>query len=182
MDRYGGHLGRVQGVGFALELLARLTQTPLPDCALANINTTLCAERATFPLDRTFYADFSHDNVMVAIFSALGLFAQDGELDAARMDVRRTWRVGRMVPFAGRMVVEKLACARAGAGAGAGTDPGSSAAEMGEYVRILVNDAVQPLELCVGVDADGLCALDAFVASLGYVRDGWQEQWEECLE
>jgi hypothetical protein len=76
---YGAPLGRVQGVGYVNELLARLTQAPVNDST--QTNTTLTANPATFPLDRTLYADFSHDNEMAAIYAAMGLLPQAAALD-----------------------------------------------------------------------------------------------------
>ncbi|KAJ7137743.1 histidine phosphatase superfamily [Mycena epipterygia] len=164
LDKYyntghGAPLGRVQGVGFVNELLARLTRTPVRD--RTQTNRTLDADPATFPLDRTVYADFSHDNTMVAIFGALGLFRQPRPLSTAEPDARRTWRTHAMVPFSGRMVVEKMACGG------------------GEYVRVLVNDALQPLEFCHA--ADGLCELSAFVDSQSYARNNGGSDWEKCF-
>jgi hypothetical protein len=159
-------LGRVQGVGYANELLARLTRTPVHDGT--QTNRTLDADPATFPLDRTIYADFSHDNTMVAIFGALGLFVQPRPLSTTKPDAQRTWRTHEMVPFSGRMVVEKLVC-------GSG---------LREYVRILVNDALQPLSFCAA-DGDalgvGLCTLAAFVQSQSYARSNGEGDWERCF-
>ncbi|KAF5333502.1 hypothetical protein D9611_002520 [Ephemerocybe angulata] len=59
---YGQELGPVQGVGYINELLARLTGMPVRDNT--QTNHTLTASPITFPLDRTIYADFSHDNLM----------------------------------------------------------------------------------------------------------------------
>ncbi|KAJ6618846.1 histidine phosphatase superfamily [Mycena sp. CBHHK59/15] len=161
---YGDALGPVQGVGYTNELIARLTRTAVHDHT--QTNATLDADPATFPLNRTIYADFSHDNTMIAIFSAMGLFPQPRPLATAGPDVVRTWRTSWMVPFAGRMVVEKMACGVRGR----------------EYVRILVNDAVQPLEFCapneVGV---GLCELSAFVQSQAYARNNGGGDWEKCF-
>jgi hypothetical protein len=136
------------------ELLARLTGLPVQD--YTRINRALDPE--TFPLNRTFYADFSHDdNEMVSVYSALGLFRQhrlpEQKLDPVNPSPLRTWVASNLVPFSARMVVEKLQC---------GEEP------KGVFVRVLVNDAVQPLEFCGRVA--GLCELHAFVASQGYVR------------
>lgn len=159
-------LGRVQGVGYVNELLARLTHTPVRD--QTQTNTTLDADPATFPLNRSIYADFSHDNTMVAIFGALGLFPQDTPLSTAAPDARRTWHTREMVPFSGRMIVERLRC------------DGRQ-----DYVRILVNDAVQPLEFCASPHANdldaGLCTLSAFVKSQAYARSNGNGDWEECF-
>jgi hypothetical protein len=165
---HGGYLGRVQGVGYVNELLARLTGQPVRDHT--QTNRTLDASPETFPLDRTLYADFSHDNAMVAIYSALGLFRQHllpgRKLDPAKPSRLRTWFLSSMVPFGGRMVVERLQCTA--------TLP----LPFGTFVRILVNDALQPLEFCGGVA--GLCELHAFVASQWYARKDGNGDFEKC--
>ncbi|KAH9919703.1 histidine phosphatase superfamily [Fomitopsis serialis] len=164
---YGNPLGPVQGVGYVNELLARLTSTPVSDST--STNRTLDAAPATFPLNRTVYADFSHDNLMVPVFAALGLFPTD-PLDPAS-GAGGVWNVSRMVPFAGRMVVERLTC-----GEGDASDD-----EEGRYVRVLVNEAVQPLAFC-GARGDGVCGLDAFVESQAFARSGGNGTWGACFE
>jgi hypothetical protein len=158
----------VQGVGYVNELLARLTGKPVDDHT--QTNRTLDASPKTFPLDRTLYADFSHDNEMVSIYAALGLFKQyllpDQKLDPTIPSPLRTWITSRLVPFSARMVVEKLECFR---------DP----LPKQDFVRILVNDAVQPLEFCGGIG--GLCELHAFVASQGYARNDGNGDFEKCF-
>jgi len=129
---YGQALGRVQGVGYVNELLARLTGQPVKDHT--QTNSTLDSSPATFPLDRTLYADFSHDNQMIAIYAALGLFPQPHDLDPSKPDPLRTWVTSELVPFSARMVTEKLWCV-----SGSGEDEDEY-----EYVRIFVNDALQP--------------------------------------
>ncbi|KAI0337973.1 phosphoglycerate mutase-like protein [Trametopsis cervina] len=228
---YGQPLGAVQGVGYTNELLARLTSSPVQD-------HTQTDHTLPFPLDRTLYLDFSHDNHMVSVFAAMGLFAQGTPLDprgpegrmgrrgrmgegrrgkrgkGRRGEGRRgeggTWKVGEMVPFAGRMVVERLSCltprptglapAPAPApAAGPGPRPaGPAAGHAGntniDMVRVLVQDAVQPLEFCAGAAANeqgtgtgnemgtGMCTLDAFVESQRYARGDGEGDWERCFE
>ncbi len=168
---YGANLGRVQGVGYVNELLARLTGQPVQDHT--QTNRTLDASPETFPLGRTFYADFSHDNEMVSIYTALGLFRQyrlpEQKLDPADPSTLRTWVTSNLVPFSARMVVEKLQC-------GAEHLP----LPKGTFVRILVNDAIQPLEFCGGVA--GLCELHAFVASQGYARHDGDGDFDKCFD
>ena len=98
---YGQELGPVQGVGYINELIARLTGQPVQDST--QTNHTLDSSNETFPLDRTVYADFSHDNQMVAIYSAMGLFTQSAALDPSNPDPARTWRASNLVPFSARM-------------------------------------------------------------------------------
>lgn len=167
--RYGQALGPVQGVGYINELLARLTGLPVQDNT--QTNRTLNASPITFPLNRTLYADFSHDNEMIAIYAALGLFKQAAPLDPTRPDPGRTWITSHLTPFSGRMVTERLSC----------LIPGSrtSQTEANVYVRILVDDALQPLEFC-GANEDGICQLDAFVESQAYARNDGEGDFEKC--
>ncbi|KAF9233783.1 histidine phosphatase superfamily [Melanogaster broomeanus] len=160
---YGVKLGRVQGVGYVNELLARLTGQPVQD--QTQTNHTLDSSPLTFPLGKTFYADFSHDGEMISIYSALGLFVQPSDLDTTQPDPDRTWIVSQMVPFSARLITEKLQCTVSGS--------------VGDYVRILVNDAVQPLDFC-GATGNGVCTLANFVESQYYARSNGDGDWAQC--
>jgi hypothetical protein len=161
----------VQGVGYINELLARLTQTPVRDNT--QTNRTLDTSPATFPLNRTIYADFSHDNQMIAIYAAMGLFKQPKPLDPHSPDPRRTWVTSQLTPFSGRMVVERMECT-----AKSRSRRSDSA---GMFVRVLVNDALQPLEFC-NAGPDGLCSLDAFAKSQSYARNDGEGDFERCFD
>ncbi|PSR83458.1 hypothetical protein PHLCEN_2v5730 [Hermanssonia centrifuga] len=165
---YGQPLGPVQGVGYINELLARLTETPVQDHT--QTNTTLDSSPLTFPLNRTVYADFSHDNQMIAIYAALGLFRQPQvePLDPTKPNPERIWRASALVPFSGRMITERLKCA------------GSKGDAKTVRVRIWVNDVLQPLEFC-GAGEDGVCSLDAFVKSQAFARSNGAGDWEKCF-
>ncbi|KAF8998836.1 phytase [Cyathus striatus] len=168
---YGQPLGKIQGVGYTNELLARLTLSPVQDHT--QTNSTLDSSPLTFPLDRKFYADFSHDNEMIPIYASIGLFAQSKDLDVRKADKRRNWRANLLVPFGSGMVVEKMVCVRSHSSS-------LSGGTKGEYVRILVNDALQPLSFC-GAGEEGLCELDAFVESQGYARRDGGGDFERCF-
>lgn len=132
----------------------------------------LNAALATFPLGRTVYADFAHASVMLAIYGALGLFPQARDLDPDWADPRRTFDLAEMVPYAARLVTEKMECHGAPGSVGEG-------GERGEYVRIMVNDAIQPLD-CGGLD--GICELKKFVESMWYARTDGDGDWDRCWE
>jgi hypothetical protein len=127
--RYGGHLGRVQGVGYTNELLARLTTSPVVDHT--STNTTLDSDPATFPLNRTIYADFTHDSILIAVFNTLGLFPTR-KLSTTHPKPHRSWRASEIMTFSTRMVVEKLVCDRSVHGRDASD----------AYVRIMVNSSL----------------------------------------
>lgn len=159
----GNGLGAAQGVGWTNELVARLTGLPVAD--RTTTNSTLDGDEGTFPLGRTLYADFSHDNDMMGIYAALGLYNGTEALDVGtRRSEAETggYAAAWAVPFAARMYVEKMICGGGGE----------------EMVRVLVNDRVIPLVNC-GADELGRCKLGAFVESLGFARSGGN--WDMCF-
>ncbi|KIX93775.1 uncharacterized protein Z520_10399 [Fonsecaea multimorphosa CBS 102226] len=160
---YGNPLGPTQGVGFVNELIARLTNTSVQD--YTSTNHTLDDNPATFPLGRKLYADFSHDNDMTAIFSALGLYNDTLPLPNTTIveaSAAGGYSAAWTVPFAARAYIEKLQC------------HGKSE----ELVRVIVNDRVQPLSSCQG-DGLGRCTLAEFVDSLGFAKMGGY--WGQCF-
>ncbi|KAJ7033180.1 histidine phosphatase superfamily [Mycena alexandri] len=176
LDRYystgpGGHLGRVQGVGYTNELLARLTASPVVDHT--STNATLDSDRNTFPLNRTIYADFTHDSPLMAVFNTLGLFPTS-KLNTRRPDPNRIWQTSNIMTFSTRMVVEKLVCDA--------TVRGRDVSNT--YVRIMVNEVVQPLAFCGAQENGpwrGLCQFDAFLESQAYARNDGNGDWEKCF-
>jgi hypothetical protein len=160
--RYGQPFVRVQGVGYINELIARLRGSPVKDNT--STNTTLDSSPETFPLDRSLYVDFGHDNHMITVMSSLGLFQEPKHLDPQHPDPNRSWFASKMVPFSTRIVTEQIVCT------GKNTP----------LVRIMVNDAVQPLEFC-STNKDGLCDIESFIQSQSYATSGGHGDWEKCL-
>jgi Histidine phosphatase superfamily (branch 2) len=221
LPRYGNPLGPVQGIGYVNELIARLTRTPLAN-SVEGINHTLDSDPKTFPLDRSLYVDFTHDNLMASVVSTLGLFRDDrlnhrrphrhyhewtkgggrnssasrtgssgvgrrsgkeeqrrGSGDnAGRTATTPSWIFSRIAPFAGRVVTELLMCDIHD------DDHGIDDARGGrrrEYVRILVNDAIQPLDFCSETPDDTtMCELRAFIDSQSYARENGREDLVLC--
>ncbi len=180
---YGNPLGPIQGVGYVNELLSRLTGSS----HYVSHDKTQHNHSLPFPLDRKVYVDFTHENSQVAVFAALGIFNVSKPLSLKKMpkekDGEREWMASQMVPFSGRMVVEKLVCET---GMTEGHEqlyetPVEDAD--GTYVRILVNDVLQPLQFCGGKKKgrwNGVCALDAFVESQGYARRNGDGDFSRC--
>jgi len=159
---WGNTLGATQGIGFANELIARLTGTPVHDHT--STNHTMDSSNDTFPLGAVLYADFTHDNDMTAIFSAMGLYNETKPLTKETMQSTKQlegYSASWTVPFAARAYFEKMSCV------------GSEE----EFVRIIVNDRVLPLKTCGGDDL-GRCTLSAFTNSLSFPKSGGD--WEKC--
>lgn len=174
-DAWGNYLGAAQGIGYVNELVARLTNAPAVRDHTTT-NTTLDADSTTFPVDEAHYpifADFSHDDPMTSIFAALGLYNATGMLsnstampaDGPGNGYSAAWAT----PFAARAYIEKQQC----------TSPCRASRDPIEYVRILVNGRVIPLQNC-GADKYGRCKLDAFIDSLSWARSGGN--WDACYE
>ncbi|KAK6357780.1 hypothetical protein TWF718_002086 [Orbilia javanica] len=156
----GNPLGPAQGIGYTNELISRLTGTPVNDSTTTN--STLDRDPITFPLRRKLYADFSHDNTMTSIFSALNLFKGIRNLSTSEMEQDNKFDAAELVPFASRMYVEKLQCE---------DNPKE------EFVRVIINDRTMELKAC-NRDQKGRCTVAAFVDSLQWARDGGN--WAEC--
>ncbi|EME48564.1 hypothetical protein DOTSEDRAFT_76167 [Dothistroma septosporum NZE10] len=159
----GNPLGPTQGVGFTNELIARMTNAAIKD--ETSTNHTLDNNSATFPLGRSLYADFSHDNDMTAIFSAIGLYNGTAPLSNTSVtEAQNTngYSAAWTVPFGARAYFEKMQCF------------GSRE----EFVRVIVNDRVQPLKQCGG-DVLGRCTLSKFIDSLGFAKSNGH--WNQCF-
>jgi hypothetical protein len=160
---YGNPLGPTQGVGFANELIARMTSKPVHD--ETSTNHTLDRNPKTFPLGRQLYADFSHDNDMTAIFSALGLYKSTTQLPnttVVEAPHANGYSAAWTVPFAARAYFEKMTCS----------------GHRAELVRVIVNDRVVPLTQC-GSDSLGRCTLSQFIGSLSFAKMGGY--WNQCF-
>ena len=154
-------MGLVQGVGYINELIGRLANSPAHDDL--QTNKTLLSSPKTFPLDRAMYVDFSHDNVIVTVFAAMGLFNQSSEpLNPTEPTKHGTWVISKMVPFSGHMAVERLSCSahrhsclfEISTHDVVELDDDESRILLGretrvaEDVRISVDNVSQPLEIC----------------------------------
>lgn len=64
--------GRAQGIGYLQELLARL-QGQLITVSESSVNYTIDNNEETFPLNQAFYADFSHDDILISVLTAMSV-------------------------------------------------------------------------------------------------------------
>ncbi|KAF7184354.1 hypothetical protein CNMCM7691_005106 [Aspergillus felis] len=148
----GNPLGPAQGIGFTNELIARLTHSPVQDHT--STNSTLDSNPATFPLNATIYVDFSHDNGMIPIFFAMGLYNGTEPLSLTAVESTKEsdgYSASWAVPFAARAYFETMQCK----------------SEKEPLVRALINDRVVPLHGCA-VDKLGRCKLNDFVEGLSW--------------
>ncbi|KAK9452061.1 histidine phosphatase superfamily [Limtongia smithiae] len=145
----GSAVGPAQGVGWLMELKARLEGHLLTE-AYGSINTTITSDESTFPLDQPFYMDMTHDTVILAILTALGL--PFGQLPSTTLLQPRLFVASRLTPFGARLYVELIDCP-----------------EFSEtMIRLKLNNRVLPLT-GVGAcpaDEEGFCSITTFIDAL----------------
>lgn len=168
----GNPLGPTQGIGFANELIARLTHHPVHDNTSTN-HTLDAPGSPSFPLNATLYADFTHDNGMIPIFFALGLYNGTAPLSPTHVESVEDadgYSAAWTVPFGARAYIEMMQCSSSDPD----TDPDLDSEPL---VRVLVNDRVVPLHGCP-VDRFGRCRRRDFVEGLSFARSGGN--WDRC--
>ena len=105
---------------------------------------------------------------MVAILSAMGIFNNTWPLsNVTREDASQAggFSSSWLTPFGARIYFEKMQCKESGTN------------ENEDYIRIIVNDRVQPMKSCTG-DMLGRCKLSDFIESLSFARAGGR--WNDC--
>ncbi|SNX86142.1 related to 3-phytase A precursor [Melanopsichium pennsylvanicum] len=141
--------GKAQGVGWVTEFLDRLTKTSFNTSAITTENSTLDSNPTYFPLDQPIYVDFSHDDILVSVLTALNYTQVIGDyLDPRYPDPNRTFVLSHITPFAARLVFEVVEC-------------GSDAKR---YIRTKLNEAVVPYSGAEGCPSGkALCPIEDFV-------------------
>jgi hypothetical protein len=70
---YGNPTGRAQGIGYLQELIARLTNqyNTSSSSSSSSVNSTLTNNADSFPLGQPFYADFTQDDIIISLLTAM---------------------------------------------------------------------------------------------------------------
>ncbi|KAK5113341.1 hypothetical protein LTR62_003440 [Meristemomyces frigidus] len=175
---FGSPTGRAQGVGYQQELLARLTNQYITS-SNSSVNSTLDNNAAQFPLGRPFYADFSHDDIIISVLTSMSIdyFREHPDLTQFPPDPNRHFILSHLTPFGGRLITEVIGCNSADPVAQHdhatqyypmeyGYNPANAT---NKFIRMRLNNGIVPLNTirtgeCEG-RTDGLCALPSFLKS-----------------
>ncbi|KAF2490043.1 3-phytase [Lophium mytilinum] len=175
---FGSPTGRAQGIGYLQELLARL-QNEYITTSNSSVNSTITNNAAEFPLGRPFYADFSHDDIIVSVMTAMSLdyFKDPPSLTQYPPDPNRKFILSRITPFTARLITEVIGCSDAEPGTQSEARTQYSPGQYGysasnathKFIRMRLNNGILPLSTirgggCAG-RTDGLCAMDGFLKS-----------------
>ncbi|GME37750.1 putative histidine phosphatase superfamily clade-2 protein [Neofusicoccum parvum] len=175
---WGNPTGRAQGIGYVQELLARL-QNQYITWSNSSVNSTITDNPEDFPLGRKFYADFSHDDIIISVLTAMSVdyFYDPPTLTEFPPNPERHFNLAKLTPFGARLITEVIGCTSADPAAVAqhrtayyperyGYD---AATATHKFIRMRANDGIVPLDsvrggACKG-RTDGLCSLDKFIES-----------------
>ncbi|KAI1001432.1 hypothetical protein K3495_g6763 [Podosphaera aphanis] len=179
---FGNPTGRAQGIGYVQELLARLNHS-LITTSSSSINSTLNNNTATFPIDQTFYADFSHDNILIAALTALSIdyFHDPPSFTQFPPNPDRKFILSQITPFGARLITETIGCSSPNPVPRktprvhySPTQYGYNASDASyKFIRMRLNNAILPLSTIRGGACgndetgriDGMCALEDFIRS-----------------
>ncbi|KAI5780071.1 putative histidine acid phosphatase [Geopyxis carbonaria] len=95
---------------------------------------------------RNLTVAFTHDGQINQLASVAGVFDGHRNLTTDRIMQDRTYRASRIVPMRGTVAWEKMSC---------------TGKDKGEFVRVLLNDAVYPVTGCRG-GPGGSCPLEEY--------------------
>lgn len=175
---WGQPTGRAQGIGYLQELMARIKHEYISS-SNSSVNSTIDSNPAQFPLDQAFYADFSHDVIIVSVLTAMSLdyFHEAPSLTDVPPNANRSFVLSHITPFGARLVTEVIGCASSDPDPVAyrrvqyyptqyGYDPENATYKL---VRMRLNRGILPLSTIRGGQcegrSDGFCAVDDFFES-----------------
>ena len=108
---WGNPVGRAQGIGYVQELLARLENQYITS-SNSSVNSSYDDNVKDFPLGEPFYADFSHDDIIISVLTALSIdyFRAKLPLHVVPPPQNRSFVLSELTPFGGRLITEVIGC------------------------------------------------------------------------
>ena len=187
---WGSPTGRAQGIGYVLELAARL-ERQLINSSDTSINHTYTNNEKQFPFDQPFYMDMSHDDIILSVLAALNLqhfkYGDHGlpvDVDHAQ---NRTFKLTELTPFGARFNSEIWTCPSNVTFDSLQpvlyTNPRlNSTSKTKNYIRFMLNNAPVPLNGLPGCDKakNGFCSVDNFLYAVPSLKEKSKYQ-ESCF-
>ncbi|KAA8645390.1 hypothetical protein EYZ11_000437 [Aspergillus tanneri] len=178
---FGAATGRAQGIGYVLELAARLEGKTI-SYSDTSINTTWDKSPDTFPLHQPLYMDMSHDTVIVGILAALGLqyfkYGPHGLPSTVPHAIPKTFNLNEVTPFGANIVSEVWTCPTETSfdhldGAMYSNPDLSSTPGTKDYIRFVLNGAPVPVDGVVGCEdgKNGFCPVEDFLKGVPKLKE-----------
>ena len=176
---FGFPTGRATGIGTLQELVARL-KGEFITVSHTSVNSTLASNSETFPLDQKFYADFTHEFIILSTLTAMSLDYFKRKLTYQYPPpLKRHFRMSVIAPFGAHLVTEKIGCnspapiprKKPATHYTSGQYGYSESNSTYKFVRMRLNNGILPLKDIRGYycdipgRSDGLCPLQNFLDS-----------------
>lgn len=179
---YGNPTGRAQGIGYLQELIARINHEYITS-SNSSVNSTLDDNSKSFPLGQQIYADFSHDDIIISVLTAMSLdYLKDAPtITKFPPGSNNHFTLSHLTPFGANLITEVIGCGASDPEAVEdhrvqyapnqyGYDASNSSHK---FVRMRLNNGILPLNTIRGGKCgnatsgrlDGLCELDKFLQS-----------------
>jgi hypothetical protein len=171
---FGNPTGRAQGIGYLQELLARLEHVYITS-SNSSVNSTLDDNATDFPLGQPFYADFTHDDIIISVLTAMSMdyFKDPPSLTQFPPNPNRHFILSNLTPVGGRLIPNPAPVQSAATQytpSQYGYNPANASYK---FIRMRLNNGILPLNtirggLCGNATSgriDGMCDLGDFIAS-----------------
>ena len=78
----------------------------------SSVNSSYDGNAKDFPLGDPFYADFSHDDIIISVLTALSIdyFKARLPLNVVPPPQNRSFILSELTPFGGRLITEVIGC------------------------------------------------------------------------
>ncbi|GAO18007.1 hypothetical protein UVI_02060290 [Ustilaginoidea virens] len=179
---YGNPTGRAQGIGYLQEMLARINHEYITS-SNSSVNSTLDSNPSDFPLGQQLYADFSHDDIIISVLTAMSLdyFKDPPTLHKFPPSSNNHFTLSHLTPFGANLITEIIGCAESDPKPVEQSRVAYSPSQYGydasnsshKFVRMRLNNGILPLATIRGGKCgnatsgrlDGLCELGNFIES-----------------
>ncbi|RDW69677.1 putative phytase [Coleophoma cylindrospora] len=179
---WGNPTGRAQGIGYLQELLARLNSTHITS-SQSSVNSTLDDNDTTFPLNQKTYVDFSHDDIIISVLTAMSFdyLREPPSLSQFPPNPERHFILSHLTPFGARLFTETIGCSSPDPAPVKDSRVHYTPTQYGydasnatfKFVRMRLNDGILPLNTIRGGACgnatsgrvDGMCSLEKFLES-----------------
>jgi hypothetical protein len=149
----------------------------------SSVNSTLDGDATTFPTNQPLYADFSHDDIITSVLTAMSLdYIRDPpSLTQFPPNPHRHFILSHLTPFGARLITETIGCSLSDL---APVEKSRVSYTLGQYgysasnathkfIRMRLNRGILPLDTIRGGACgdstsgriDGMCALGDFMRS-----------------
>ena len=111
-----GHPNRMQDLpATSSPYIQSQNQTAYMQMGNSSVNSTITNNAQDFPLGRPFYADFTHDDIIISTLTSMSVdyFREHPNLQQYPPDPERHFILSNMTPFGGRLITEVIGCADA---------------------------------------------------------------------